>query len=100
METECNSRERDNLLRYKLESGLSNLISHKKTSYKFPSEILNSGKAAASGRRKALDIFDIEDFPAEVQAGLKEQIDKMYMKWADTPVPALGNRTQREAVSG
>jgi len=98
IETECNSTERDNMMRHKLESGLSGLVSHKKTSCKYPSDILSSGKAAVSGRRQAPDVLDLEDFPEEVQAGIKEQIDKMHMKWADTTVPALGNRTPREAV--
>lgn len=98
IETECNSTERDNMLRQKLESVLSGWISHKRTSHKYPSEILRSGKALASGRKKAPDVLDLEDFPEEVQAGLKEQIEQMHMKWADMLVPALDNRTPREAV--
>ncbi|HET6460872.1 MAG TPA: SEC-C metal-binding domain-containing protein [Syntrophales bacterium] len=98
IETECNSTDRDNLLRHKLESGLSGLISHKKTSCKYPSEIAGPGKTAASGRRKAPDVLNLEELPEGVQASIKERMEKMHMKWADTPVPALGNRTPREAV--
>ncbi|MEI8173545.1 MAG: hypothetical protein WCH07_08695 [Deltaproteobacteria bacterium] len=98
IETECNSKERDILLRGKLESVLSGLISHKKTSCKYPTDIVASGKAAAPGRRKAPPVLDLADLPEEAQAGIKEHIEKMHMNWADTPVPALGNRTPREAV--
>lgn len=98
IETECNSKERDILLRGKLERVLSGLISHKKTSCKYPSDMVASGKAAAPGRRKAPPVLDLADLPEEAQAGIKEHIEKMHMNWADTPVPALGNRTPREAV--
>jgi hypothetical protein len=98
IETECNSTERDNLLRHNIDSVLAGLISHKKTSCKHPSDIGGSEKAVASGRRKAPEVLDLKDFPDEVQAGIKEQIDKMHLKWADTPVPALDNRTPREAI--
>ena len=33
----------------------------------------------------------------ELQAGLQDMFDKQYMNWLDTPLPALGGRTPREA---
>jgi len=98
IETECNSRERDIVLRGKLESVLSGLIRHKKTSCMHPEDMPASGKAAASGRKKAPRALDIAELPPEAQAGIREHIEKMHMNWADTPVPALDNRTPREAV--
>ena len=98
IETECNSKERDILLRHKLESVLAGSIKHKKTSCKYPSDILTSGKAAASGSKKAPPILNIEELPEEAQTGIREHIEKMHMDWADTPVPVLNNRTPREAV--
>lgn len=96
--TECNSKERDILLCGKLESVLSGLIKHKKTAYRHPSDIMASGKAAAPGREKKPPFLDIADLPREAQIGIKEHMEKMHMRWADTAVPALDNRTPREAV--
>ena len=35
---------------------------------------------------------------AEVQAALSEHLRQHYRRWVDNKVPALGNRTPREAV--
>jgi hypothetical protein len=98
IETECNSRERDAMLRRTLEGALAGLISHKKTSYKRPADIMSSRKAAAPVMGKEPRALNLEDLPEEARNGIKEHIDKMHMGWADTPVPALDNQTPREAV--
>jgi len=97
LETECNSAERDKELRKTLWGLLSDKITHKKTT----SEKLDPSQltaASTKGQADRIDILRLEDLPEDVQAGITEKMEAIYMSWADKPVPALGNLTPREAV--
>ncbi len=97
LETECNSAERDKELRRTLGGLLSGKIIHKKTS----SEKLDPFRLSASqskGKADRIDILRLEDLPEDVQAGITEKMEAIYLSWADKPVPALGNLTPRQAV--
>ncbi len=37
------------------------------------------------------------EFAPEMAAGVQEMIDRQYMNWIDTPLPALGGKTPRQA---
>lgn len=39
-----------------------------------------------------------EDLPEDVKAAVREQFDAFYMDWLDQPVPALDNKTPRQAA--
>jgi|GEM_PF-861715 len=98
IETESNSAQRDNYLRDKLMGVLSDLITHRKTS----SRPFDSAKASAESglaRPEGAGALNLDDLPPEAQSQLKEHMEKIYMNWADTRIPVLGNRTPREAVA-
>jgi len=97
IETECNSAGRENQLRRKLKEALPDLITHRKTSSEPLGKVELEGKTR-SGWREDSEALDIHDLSEEGQAQLREHLEKMYMNWADTKVPLLGNRTPKEAV--
>ena len=77
---------------------LSDLITHRKTS----SRPFDSAKASAEsglGRLEGAGALNLDDLPPEAQSQLKEHMEKIYMNWADTRIPALGNQAPREAVA-
>jgi len=98
LKTDCNSAERDNQLRSKLMAVLNGLITHRKTA----SEPLDMSRLAdrAEGELSGQEtgVLNLEDLPEDARAELIEHMEDIYMKWADTPVPVLDDKTPREAV--
>jgi hypothetical protein len=54
-------------------------------------------RAAAAPAKSTADADDLNSRP-EVQAFLAEMTRKHYRAWVDQPIPALGNRTPRQAM--
>ncbi|MDP2660237.1 MAG: SEC-C domain-containing protein [Dehalococcoidia bacterium] len=92
--TECNSRKRDRLLRERLGKSLSELLQHEGTTHKE----LDWDAVKAAGERPPAGAIDPATLPPEVRQQMQQMMDDMHMRWADERVPALGNRTPREAV--
>ena len=92
--TECNSSERDNQLRRLLQELLGDSIRHQKTESN-PIETMNSSEMSGNGKGEPLNL---DELPDDVRDQLIENLESMYMKWADQPIPVLNNLTPREAV--
>jgi uncharacterized protein YecA (UPF0149 family) len=100
LETECNSSERNELLERMLKDALGDLIRYRKATTEHPDEmIMNAKRNLKKGRTDEPQTPDPKDLPEEVLAELNEHMEKLFMSWADTPVPALNNMTPREAVT-
>ena len=42
--------------------------------------------------------MDLSTLPEEARQQITEMVEKQYMGWADQKIPALQNRTPREAI--
>jgi hypothetical protein len=92
--TECNSAERDNQLRKILHDVLGTRLTHQQTT----SDPIDDSLPIDSGRDEAGTPLNLDELPREVRDQLTEQLENMYLKWADQAVPALEHQTPRQAV--
>ena len=94
IETECNSEKRDTRLKDRLIRNLRDWIEYRVTSHKpFDMEnIPESDEPQGSG------LLDVDTLPGEARQQLVEMMEKQYMGWADERIPALQNKTPKEAV--
>ncbi|MDP2659885.1 MAG: hypothetical protein Q8R28_04065, partial [Dehalococcoidia bacterium] len=94
--TECNSRKRDRALRERLLKNLGDLVKLEGTEYKpLDMEAMRDMAAEAGPGEGAIDPATL---PPEVRQQIQQMVEDMHLRWADERVPALGNRTPREAV--
>ena len=92
--TECNSQNRDERLKDRLLRYLGELVEYKLTSHK-PFDLDELPESQEREEPGALDLGALSDEARQQVAGFVEQ---MHMKWADEKIPALENKTPREAV--
>jgi hypothetical protein len=90
---ETNSVRRADRLRARIEEACGGLVRHRTREHSDPAALL---KEAAPRRRKGAQP---ELLSPDEAAGLVREFKKRhYAGWLDTPIPALGDRTPREAV--
>lgn len=98
LETECNSKERDNRLRKRLTDLLPGILFHQKTT----NQPLDLDKMRPDSpplaKGKVNNTLDVNQLPDDVRAAMKEQFDQMHLGWADTAIPLLNGQTPREAI--
>ncbi len=88
------SRERLGHVRSLLKQAAGDLVRYRSTRYVSPEDAIAQRDAASPS-----STIPAEGLPPEVQASLAKQfLDKHYREWPDLPVPALGNRTPRNAA--
>ena len=76
-----------------LEGLAGGAVTYRTTEYREVDEALEDGPEAASSAP--------DEVPRDVQAAIaSEYYARHYRDWPDTPLPALGNRTPREASRG
>lgn len=92
--SECNSAERDNQLRKILRDVLGERLTHQKTI----SNPIDFTQPIDTNRDEIPGPLNLDELPSEVRGQLIEQLESLYLKWADESVPALDDLTPREAV--
>jgi hypothetical protein len=92
--TECNSTERDHQLRKMLQEVFGKRITHKKTT----SEPMDFSTPMDEDRDEMPSPLDLEKLPPETREQLIEQLDNMYLQWADQSILLLEHQTPRQAV--
>lgn len=92
---EVNSEERKNTLEILLNDYLGEVIDTPKISIESMEQKLNS--ARDSDNVKSISNDNLEDLP-EVQDYMKDLADKHWEEWFDEEIPALGNKTPRQAA--
>lgn len=85
---ETNSVERADRLRARLEAGCGALLRHRMREHADP----------LSSARPARESTPRPEPPPEALQALRELKARHYATWIDTPVPALGGRTPRQAA--
>jgi hypothetical protein len=85
---ETNSVERADRLRARLEAGCGALLRHRMREHADP---LSSARSARESTPRS-------EPPPEALQALRELKARHYATWIDTPVPALGGRTPRQAA--
>ena len=91
----CNSRKRDRLLRQRLEKSLGDLVARVETTHTVLDADALRSAAARSPHGGAVDPSAL---PPEAREQMQRLLDDIHMHWADEPVPALGDRTPRDAA--
>lgn len=89
----CNSRERLERWKGRLNQALGGAARHKADSFTDGQAAMKGARArpgASSGPPQAL--------PPELQQAVAEHLRGMMRSWVDEPIPLLGNKTPREAV--
>ena len=94
IETKCNSENRDKRLKERLIRNLREWIEYKITSHK-PLDLDNLPE---SKEPEGSGLVDLAALPEEAREQVTGIIEQMHMGWADQSIPALQNRTPREAV--
>jgi hypothetical protein len=92
MVLECNSENRDEGLRRLLEENLQGWIEYENTEVK-PFRMEDAPKDQEDDEEG-----DIADLPEETREAIREMLEKQYLGWIDQKIPALGNRTPKQAV--
>ncbi len=90
--TECNSKLRDQQLKDRLLQSLGALIAHEDTDYK-PIDLNALPKPSEDSGP-----LDLNKLPQEARAQLVGIMEQQHMRWVDMQIPALQNKTPREAV--
>ncbi len=94
--TDCNSKPRDKYLRNRLVKNLGDLIKHKDTTHNpYDSDELPDALPEASGESSALDLDTLSE---DARQQLVEFLEQEYMNWTDQRIPALQDKTPKEAV--
>lgn len=97
---ETNSLERADLMRERMEAAGDGLLAHEIRAHANP-EVLLRDRLEDEPHVLADHENDDEDVPADVRARVvREFKEKHYAGWPDTPLPALGGRSPRDAVRG
>ncbi len=96
---EVNSEKRADRIRRELHRRLRDecvFVNEKRESI----ETMLKGRMARGGRRKVgrRGAREEESMPPELRAALKESMKAHWNAWLDTPIPALKNRSPREAA--
>jgi hypothetical protein len=92
--TKCNSAERDQQLRKVLKAVLGEGLAHQKTI----SNPIDFTSAIDTDHDEIPGPLNLDELPGEVRGQMIEQLEGMYLSWADESVPALDHQTPREAV--
>ncbi len=87
---ECNSEPRDKKLREMIEKELGAVLVYSGTTAK-PMDDLPRPSGSPQG-------LDLATLPETERNRLTEMIEQQYLRWAEVKVPALDDRTPREAV--
>lgn len=91
---ECNSKPRDRRLGERLEKSLGRLVEYQDTTHKpFDLDDLPEPSEEESGA------LDLNTLPEDARRELVEHMEQLYMNWMDERIPALQNRTPKEAVT-
>lgn len=91
LKLETNSARRADTLRARLEGALGDLVRHRARDHTDPRAFYRD--AIARGEPEPLDVPE-----PEVQEILREQKERHYDRWMDSPLPALDGQSAREAV--
>lgn len=97
VETECNSEERDKVLRRRLQKALGALLTHDNTHLEplHPEKL--AGKSRAAGKVKSGEL-DLSTLSAADRGRLQAALGERYMAWLDEKAPLLEGQTPREAA--
>lgn len=96
IETECNSKQRDVRLKKRLMSGIGEWIEYQDTSYTNIEDIEPEGHDPAEAQESGA--VDLNALPEEARQQVIGILEQQYLGWADQKIPALNNRTPRQAV--
>lgn len=88
-----NSRERLSRGKEMLEAGLGDLVSHQIDTYESP----RTGLGEREPNTESSHHLDSESEDARLEA-IEDALEAHYDTWADTPLPALGGQTPRQAA--
>jgi hypothetical protein len=91
---ETNSVQRADVLRARVEEACAGLLQHRAREHSDPQGLL----VPRHGEREPEDVRESEAQEPELLAALREFKARHYADWLDTPLPALGGKTPREAV--
>ena len=91
---ESNSVARADALRRKLEAAAGELLSHESRDLRSLDELMKNPLKPAPRRARKPELA-----PAELAALTREMLDREYEGWEDTKIPALGDRTPRQAAA-
>ena len=92
LSTECNSKKRDRKLKDRLLKDFVNLIVYEETTYedfdfdKLPDSPTKSGP------------LDLNELPDDAKQKVVNMLEQQHLNWVDKEIPALQNKTPREAV--
>lgn len=118
LQTECNSRKRDRLLRARLLKRLGDLLEHVDTEHERldPASLrdrapdaeqieLDFGLGTQHGASSDAPTdrpggpMDLSQLPEEARSRIEEAMAGQFLRWADTEVLALGGKTPRQMVA-
>jgi hypothetical protein len=88
LQLETNSVERADRLRAQLEAGCGALVRHRLREHADPLSSARSGRESGP----------LPEPPPEALEALREFKTRHYATWSDTPLPALGGKTPRQAA--
>ena len=90
--TECNSKPRDKKLRERLLEHLGDILSHEDTSHK------DFALGEPSDAPNKTGPIDLNELPEEARQQIVGILEREHMGWMEKKIPALHNKTPREAV--
>ena len=90
--TECNSKSRDEKLRVFILDHLGELVAYDESTYE-PFD-LDSPPQSSEGPAP----LDLNDLPEEARSQITNIMEQQFMDWIDKEIPALENKTPKEAV--
>jgi hypothetical protein len=94
---EVNSRQRAERARTIVEQTLGNQARYRATKVESVAAMMARARQAAPVDTRRLGQSELMEM-SEVRAKIAELMERHYQAWLDAPLPALGNRTPREAA--